>query len=81
MAVAPAPDISDEDRVEWSEEEYLSHEKDLLGFYVTGHPLDKYRATITAGKYVNISDIQSMKAFQTVQGHYQLFLFVKGMSY
>ncbi len=27
----------------WSIEEKLAHEKELLGFYVTGHPLDRYR--------------------------------------
>lgn len=27
---------------EWPENERLAHEKELLGFYVTGHPLDPY---------------------------------------
>ncbi|MCB1237790.1 MAG: DNA polymerase III subunit alpha, partial [Verrucomicrobiae bacterium] len=61
MAAAPPPEVSDEERVEWTEEEYLSHEKDLLGFYVTGHPLDKYRATIAAGKFQEIANIQRLK--------------------
>ena len=61
MAAAPPPDISDEERVEWTEEEYLSHEKDLLGFYVTGHPLDRFRATIQAGKFRSITDIQKLR--------------------
>ena len=29
---------------EWSETERLAGEKEVLGFYVTGHPLEKYRA-------------------------------------
>jgi DNA polymerase-3 subunit alpha len=61
IAVAPAPDIPDEERVEWNEEEYLSHEKELLGFYVTGHPLDRFRPTIEAGKYRKVSEIQTLK--------------------
>jgi len=28
--------------VEWAEEEKLRHEKETLGFYITGHPLNKY---------------------------------------
>ncbi|MBD3403454.1 DNA polymerase III subunit alpha [candidate division GN15 bacterium] len=28
---------------EWSTAELLNREKDMLGFYVSGHPLDKYR--------------------------------------
>src|SRR5262249_17355796 len=27
---------------EWPEEEKLRHEKETLGFYITGHPLNKY---------------------------------------
>lgn len=61
MAVAPPADLTDEVRVQWSEEEYLAQEKDLLGFYVTGHPLDRFRATIEAGKYRKVSEVQSLK--------------------
>jgi DNA polymerase III subunit alpha len=28
---------------EWPDEEKLRHEKETLGFYITGHPLNKYR--------------------------------------
>ncbi len=31
---------------EWSEVERLAGEKEVLGFYVTGHPLEKYRAQL-----------------------------------
>ncbi|HKS96098.1 MAG TPA: DNA polymerase III subunit alpha, partial [Terriglobia bacterium] len=37
------PDVPD-----WSEAERLAGEKEVLGFYVTGHPLEKYRARIAA---------------------------------
>ena len=33
---------------EWSETERLAGEKEVLGFYVTGHPLEKYRAEMAA---------------------------------
>src|SRR5207247_10033042 len=35
----------------WSEHEKLSYEKELLGFYVSGHPLDAYIDLFFAGKY------------------------------
>ncbi len=35
----------------WTEREKMSYEKELLGFYVTGHPLDDYAQTLAEGKY------------------------------
>ena len=32
--------------LEWSAQELLGFEKEALGFYITGHPLDKYDRTI-----------------------------------
>lgn len=36
---------------EWTKDERLAHEKELLGFYVTGHPLDKFRKVIDSDRY------------------------------
>lgn len=36
---------------EWPKDQRLTDEKELLGFYVTGHPLDKYRGIIDDAKY------------------------------
>ena len=36
---------------EWTKDERLAHEKELLGFYVTGHPLDKFRKIIDSDRY------------------------------
>lgn len=33
---------------EWPEEEKLRHEKETLGFYITGHPLNRYAPDIAA---------------------------------
>ncbi|MBV9672524.1 MAG: DNA polymerase III subunit alpha, partial [Verrucomicrobia bacterium] len=38
----------------WSLAEKLGFEKELLGFYVTGHPLDAYRDLIEKGRYLPI---------------------------
>jgi DNA polymerase-3 subunit alpha len=44
----------------WSDHERLSSEKELLGFYVTGHPLDAYAAVLAAGKYQNIASLSEL---------------------
>jgi len=36
---------------EWSKDERLAMEKELLGFYVTGHPLDKFRTVLDSDRY------------------------------
>ncbi|MES2477249.1 MAG: DNA polymerase III subunit alpha [Verrucomicrobiota bacterium] len=45
---------------EWSKDERLAHEKELLGFYVTGHPLDKFRSVIDSTKYRKIGLIDEI---------------------
>jgi DNA polymerase-3 subunit alpha len=40
-----APDL--EDTPEWSLSEKLNKEKSVLGFYVSGHPLDRFRSELT----------------------------------
>ena len=41
----------------WSDHEKLSYEKELLGFYVSGHPLDAYATVIAAKNYRPISSL------------------------
>ena len=43
--------------VPWSEHEKLSYEKELLGFYVSGHPLDAYAAAFAAKNYRTIASL------------------------
>jgi DNA polymerase-3 subunit alpha len=45
----------------WSEREKLSFEKELLGFYVTGHPLDAYAHLFASGKYQTIASLGEME--------------------
>ncbi len=61
MSAAPVRKLPDEERVEWNQREYLTYEKDLLGFYVTGHPLDEYRETVAAGDYRNLAELPGLK--------------------
>ncbi len=39
---------------EWTQHEAMSYEKELLGFYVTGHPLDAYASVLASGNYQSI---------------------------
>ncbi len=43
--------------IPWSEHEKLSYEKELLGFYVSGHPLDSYVDLFSAKNYRSISSL------------------------
>ncbi len=58
------PDIPD-----WSVAEKLKQEKQLLGFYISGHPLENYRAILTlfATDIVAVMD-QSLTSAQTQSG-------------
>jgi len=41
----------------WSEHEKLSYEKELLGFYVSGHPLDAYVDAFATKNYQTIASL------------------------
>ena len=42
---------------EWSETERLLNEKEMLGFYVTGHPLDRYKKELKSYSTVSTATI------------------------
>ena len=44
----------------WTDREKMNYEKELLGFYVTGHPLDAYAAVIAAGNYQTIASLNEL---------------------
>ncbi|HWN65274.1 MAG TPA: DNA polymerase III subunit alpha [Candidatus Binatus sp.] len=51
----------------WSEHEKLSYEKELLGFYVSGHPLDAYVGLFAAKNYrtiASLSDLEDRASFK-----------------
>src|SRR5438094_2019367 len=51
----------------WSEHEKLSYEKELLGFYVSGHPLDAYVDVFAAKNYrsiASLADLDDRAAFK-----------------
>jgi DNA polymerase-3 subunit alpha len=50
------PEIPD-----WEEHQRLSAEKEILGFFITGHPLEKYRDKIEAFRALSTADISGLK--------------------
>ncbi|PIF04186.1 MAG: DNA polymerase III subunit alpha [Arcobacter sp.] len=53
-------DITLNDMPEYDDKEILEFEKASLGFYVSGHPLDEYRATLDEIKYTLSSEIDTL---------------------
>lgn len=48
--------IETEEIEEWPQRELLKFEKDFLGFYVSGHPMDKYRKTWEKSTNIDLSN-------------------------
>jgi DNA polymerase-3 subunit alpha len=46
----------------WKDQEKLAKEKEVLGFYVSGHPLLKYEKEINAFATVHLGDVEGMKS-------------------
>ncbi len=62
ITIPKLPDIE-----EWEPNELLAMEKETLGFYITGHPLDKYRNIILRYTNVNSSNLSEMNDKTTVR--------------
>ncbi|MDR2901019.1 MAG: DNA polymerase III subunit alpha, partial [Treponema sp.] len=82
------PDFVFEDFPEWNKNEQLQIEKDLIGFYFSGHPMDDYKkiwersSTLDLAhperstpdrEYVIIGMIKSMRPYQTKKGAWMCF--------
>ena len=53
----PLPNIPD-----WDEHQRLSAEKEILGFFITGHPLEKYREKLLDFSALTTEDLAQMKS-------------------
>jgi DNA polymerase-3 subunit alpha len=60
-AAAPAPARETTFVEEWSEEERLAGEYAMLGFYISGHPLEKYSSRLAELKAVAIGSLENHK--------------------
>jgi DNA polymerase-3 subunit alpha len=50
----------------WSERELLENERELLGFYVTGHPLDRYEEAIGL---LEVTDLETITESSDIQNN------------
>jgi DNA polymerase-3 subunit alpha len=53
----PLPNIPD-----WDEHERLSAEKEILGFFITGHPLEKYKDKLLDFSALTTEDLSQLKS-------------------
>jgi DNA polymerase-3 subunit alpha len=65
QVILPRPKLPD--TPEWSVMDRLTHEKELLGFYITGHPLDRYRSEVNAISTLPISRMSEAQDGSTVR--------------
>ncbi len=56
-AEKPLPNTPD-----WDEHERLAHEKEILGFFITGHPLEKYREKLLDFSALTTSEVTGLKS-------------------
>jgi DNA polymerase-3 subunit alpha len=49
----------------WKKEQIMAFEKELLGFFVSGHPLDNFRHVFENKHITSIADIQELKEERT----------------
>ena len=57
----PPPPFAMPDVPDWTEAERLAAEKEVLGFYVTGHPLEKYSQRLSTMTKHDTSSIEEME--------------------
>ncbi len=57
QAEKPLPNIPD-----WDEHQRLSAEKEILGFFITGHPLEKYRDKLLDFSALTTDDLGQLKS-------------------
>ena len=59
---AQAPEDRLPDTPDWDEHTRLANEKEILGFFITGHPLEKYREKLEDLRALSTSDLSAMKS-------------------
>ncbi|HTD39706.1 MAG TPA: DNA polymerase III subunit alpha [Mucilaginibacter sp.] len=62
----PEPPMPDAE--EWPLIEKLKYEKDVIGIYLTGHPLDNYKLELQRYCNTNVSDLKNMQKVRSGEG-------------
>jgi len=55
------PEVKLPDTPDWDEHTRLANEKEILGFFITGHPLEKYREKLEDLRALSIGELCAMK--------------------
>jgi len=55
-SAAPLPDVKD-----WTDKEKLTGEKEMIGFYITGHPLDQYADKVAELNSHSTADLEGLE--------------------
>jgi DNA polymerase-3 subunit alpha len=67
QAMAPAAHLKYADVDEFTPKQRLAFEKESLGFYITGHPLDRYQADLKRFRATRTVDVQEREDWEEVQ--------------
>jgi len=59
--IEPSASFKEVSVPEWSLSDRLNHEKELLGFYLTGHPLDAYEKTLARFPLTTNADFSTLE--------------------
>ena len=65
-AVTPPPRVPVSGYIRWEEREILAAEKESLGFYLTGHPLERYRRELAEFANATTADLGRMSGTREV---------------
>ena len=74
LAIAPAPDTDVRDQrflpaPVWSDKQRLEAEKETLGFYLKGHPIQRYEAELAGIPTRHLCDLRAGKENVTIAGY------------
>jgi DNA polymerase III subunit alpha len=56
-----APEVKLPDTPDWDEHTRLANEKEILGFFITGHPLEKYREKLEDLRALSLGELGAIK--------------------
>jgi DNA polymerase-3 subunit alpha len=65
LVAASAPEVRPPDLAEWEESVKLAFEKEMIGFYITGHPLAKYNGLLK--KFADVTSSTLAQAAESSQ--------------
>ncbi len=74
VAAPPPSTTGGSNVIAFTQEEMLGHEKELLGFYVSGHPLDPWRSILESGIYKKIGAIEDLSERERKKVKFGVFI-------